>query len=271
MRKEQLHVVSFSGGKDSTAMLLRMIELGMPIDIILFCDTGLEFPALYEHIQKVERYIDRKVTVIRADETFEYLFGEKEVNRRADSSVTQRYGNRPGYGWAGPRQRWCTEKLKNSPRNKFLRQLRKEYEVIEYVGIAADEKYRLVRKNNQRENCRHPLVEWGMTEADCLNYCYERGFDWGGLYNHFSRVSCWCCPLQSLQDCRQLYLHFPNLWSQLREWDNSTWRDFKAGWSVEKLEKRFDFEEQWQKTGKPLKGKAFYSALKEYLGGIDDA
>lgn len=49
----EYHVVSFSGGKDSTAMLLKMTELGKPIDCILFCDTGLEFPAMYEHIKSV--------------------------------------------------------------------------------------------------------------------------------------------------------------------------------------------------------------------------
>ena len=36
-------------------------------------------------------------------------------------------------------------------------------------------------------------------------------------------------------------------------------------YSVLELEKRFDFEEEWQKAGKPLKSKAFYSALKDYL------
>ena len=40
------HVVSFSGGKDSTAMLLRMLELGMPVDEIIFCDTTVEFPQM---------------------------------------------------------------------------------------------------------------------------------------------------------------------------------------------------------------------------------
>ena len=45
----------------------------------------------------------------------------------------------------------------------FLRQLREKYDIIEYVGLAADEGYRLERENNQRENNRHPLVEWGMT------------------------------------------------------------------------------------------------------------
>jgi len=42
-----MNIVSFSGGKDSTAMLLRMIELDMSIDKIIFVDTGLEFPELY--------------------------------------------------------------------------------------------------------------------------------------------------------------------------------------------------------------------------------
>ena len=46
-----------------------------------------------------------------------------------------------------------------------------------------------------------------------------------------------------------------------------TWRNFRADYSVFELEKRFDFEEEWQKAGKPLKSKAFYSALKDYLRG----
>lgn len=55
MEKTIFNVVSFSGGKDSTAMLLKMIEEKIDIDCVLFCDTGLEFPQMYEHIDKVER------------------------------------------------------------------------------------------------------------------------------------------------------------------------------------------------------------------------
>lgn len=44
------HIVSFSGGKDSTAMLLKMIENNMQIDDIIFLDTTVEFPEMYEHI-----------------------------------------------------------------------------------------------------------------------------------------------------------------------------------------------------------------------------
>jgi len=54
---EQKHIVSFSGGKDSTAMLLRMLENGMKIDEIIYCDTTKEFPNMIEHIEKVKKYI----------------------------------------------------------------------------------------------------------------------------------------------------------------------------------------------------------------------
>ena len=70
--KKDYNVVQFSGGKDSTAMLLHMIELNMPIDEIIFCDTGLEFPEMYEHIEKVEKYIGRKITRLKHEKSFEY-------------------------------------------------------------------------------------------------------------------------------------------------------------------------------------------------------
>ena len=74
MEKPKLHIVSLSGGKDSTAMLLRMLEEGMPVDIILFCDTGLEFDAMYKHIDKLEKYIGIPITRLKGKDSFEYLF-----------------------------------------------------------------------------------------------------------------------------------------------------------------------------------------------------
>ena len=66
MNKPDLHIVSLSGGKDSTAMLLRMLEEKMPVDIILFCDTGLEFDAMYKHIDKLGKYINQPITRLKA-------------------------------------------------------------------------------------------------------------------------------------------------------------------------------------------------------------
>ena len=91
------------------------------------------------------------------------------------------------------------------------------------------------------------LVEWGWTEADCLQYCYDKGFDWGGLYNIFKRVSCWCCPLKSLNELRQLRHNFPDLWATLLDWQHKTWRKFRADYSVDELEERFAKEDEYEK------------------------
>lgn len=44
--KKYKKIVMFSGGKDSTAMLIKMIEEGQKIDKIVFADTMLEFPEM---------------------------------------------------------------------------------------------------------------------------------------------------------------------------------------------------------------------------------
>lgn len=269
--KPVFNLVSLSGGKDSTAMLLAMIERDEPIDMILFCDTGLEFPAMYRHLEKLNEHIrDRlgmEITVVQPEYPFEYYFKDIPIDRKPDSPVVQKYGEQPnGYGWAGSRMRWCTSRLKDMPRERFLRPYREKYDIYEYVGIAADEQYRLERKRNQDEKHIHPLVEWNMTEADCLQLCYDYGYDWEGLYEHFKRVSCWCCPLQSLDELRELYRNFPELWQQLQAWDDITWRNFRADYSVAELKIRFDMEAEWLKCGKSIRSREFYSELRKRLG-----
>ena len=271
--KKDLFVCSCSFGKDSLAMLLRLLESGMPVDIILFNETGLDFPEMEEHIRKVEEYIkkytDIGITRLKPEHPFEYYFFDVPIHHRKKTKFNERLGtdSHNGFSWPGPKMRWCTDRLKTRPRTQFLRDYRKEYNIIEYVGIAADEEYRLRRKINDRENKRYPLVDWGMTEADCLQYCYDRGFDWGGLYEKFSRVSCWCCPLQSLPELRVLYYEFPEHWEQLKKWDNETYGQFRIDYSVEDLEKRFDLEDEWRAAGREPKGKAFFTELRERLEG----
>lgn len=64
---ENKHIVSFSGGKDSTAMLLFMVENNYQIDEIIFLDTGMEFPQVYDNIDKVEKYIGIPITRLKAE------------------------------------------------------------------------------------------------------------------------------------------------------------------------------------------------------------
>lgn len=232
MEKTKKYIVSLSGGKDSTAMLLKLIENNEPIDEIIYCDVGKEFPQMYDHIAKLEKYIGQKITVLKSEKNYDYYMFDHIKTK--GKNIGQK-----GYSWAGIKQRWCTSKLKTDVIQKYLKEKYGKNEVIQYVGIASDETKRI--KNDPK--IIYPLVEYKMTEQDCLEYCYSKGFDWGGLYKIFKRVSCWCCPLQSLNELRKLRKYFPNLWEELREMDKRTYRQFRADFSVEELEERFAKEE----------------------------
>ena len=262
--KPKLHVVSFSGGKDSTAMLLRMIEENYPIDIILYCDTGLEFPEMEEHIRKVEEYIGREITVIKSEKDFMYYATEHIKTVRSIKVPGYKPGDtRQGYGYPSVFSRWCTRILKLDVIDKYLKELRKNYDIIEYVGIAADEPKRIKNDSNKH----YPLVNWSMTETECLKYCYDKGFDFGGLYEIWDRVSCWCCPLQSLDDLRKLKDYRPHLWKKLREMDekfkNTARPDFRFTISLTDIERRFEVEDEFIAQGKKLRTKEFFQALKD--------
>ena len=109
------------------------------------------------------------------------------------------------------------------------------------------------------------MVEWGWTEQQCLNYCYDKGFNWDGLYEKFRRVSCWCCPLQSLSELRVLRREFPERWEELKDMDRRAHSQFRADYSVEELDKRFAFEQERQKQGLSITNRDFYKELKTFL------
>ena len=227
------HIVQFSGGKDSTAMLLMMLERGMPIDDIIFCDTTMEFPGMYDHIAKVERYIGRKVTRLKPPHDFIYYFAQRPKTRGKNKGKC-------GYGWPRMWQRWCTRLLKKEPTQRYLKSAG---DYTQYIGIAADEPKRHV---NIPQNTVHPLYDWGITEKMALQYCYNHGFNWGGLYEQFRRVSCWCCPMQRISELRSLRKFHPDLWQKLLEMDKMVKYDFRPDWSVQKLEYRFAMEDRQQ-------------------------
>jgi 3'-phosphoadenosine 5'-phosphosulfate sulfotransferase (PAPS reductase)/FAD synthetase len=264
MEKQNYIVACFSGGKDSTAMVLRMIELGEHIDEVVCCDTYKEFPAMYRHIDKVKKIIENagiKFTMLRATRTFDELMFEYEPKRRKTNEVQTK-----GKGWATARIRWCTGELKKDVVRRYFNELVKSHNIIECVGIAADEEYRMKRVSNQQSNKRHPLIEWGWTEKECLDYCYAKGFDWEGLYKKFKRVSCWCCPLKGLSELRALRTHCPDLWAELHEMDKKSRNSFKQNYSVEDFEKRFAFEEERQAQGLSITNREFHRELKKRLG-----
>lgn len=220
----QYHVVSLSGGKDSTAMLLMMLERGMPVDEVVWFDGGWEFPEMVAHIERLEVDAGIEVTRLRPGRPFDWWMLSRVRSRGPRKGEA-------GYGWPRPNARWCT-KIKTDAIDRHIKARAGGRQVVQYVGIAADEASRC-------KGLRYPLVEWGVTEGEALAHCRARGYDWGGLYGLFDRVSCWCCPLQSLDELRALRRGFPDLWSRLLDMDERSPNDFRVGWPAARLEERF--------------------------------
>lgn len=233
------HIVNFSGGKDSTAMLLMMLEKNIPIDDVIFCDTGMEFPEMLEHIKKVEEYIGREITTLKAAQgDFKYFMFEHKKTKG-------KHQERLGYGWPTASVRWCTGFLKRDVVNEFLHKKYPKEKCINYIGIAYDEFPRIKNKSQwYLSTRRYPLIDWRVREKQALEYCYFKGFHWSGLYEKYDRLSCWCCPLQSLKELKMLYLHFPDLWECLKEMDGRSFNSFRVDYTLTELEDRFKEEEK---------------------------
>ncbi len=235
------HVVSFSGGKDSTALLLLMLEKGMPVDRVVNVDTTKEFPEIYEHIENVKRYISPvQIETIKID--YDYWFSE-HVKTKGKMIGTR------GYGWPDFRNRWCTALKRlafqrcvygtgQSESRKRGRGKRIVTDVIEYHGIAFDEMER-TKKNADGRDIRYPLIDWQMREVDALEYCYSKGFDFGGLYKYFKRVSCYCCPLSSMSELRYTFLKHRDLWENMLNMDKKSFRTFRSNCSLDQLTELF--------------------------------
>ena len=120
---------------------------------------------------------------------------------------------------------------------------------ISYIGIAVDEKHR-VKNNTEDKGYRYPLIEWGWTEQDCLEYLKNKGLQ-NPLYDKFDRLGCWWCPKQSTKSLRILYNDYPKLWEKMLKLDKEIKevnpdRQFKPNVSLEQLDKKFK-EENWIK------------------------
>ena len=271
MSKKPDLVPSVSGGKDSTAVLILLKQkklLHRVADIVVF-DTGWEFPQMHEHWQQLEKYIGRRFTYLRprpepgytgGKSPFDWQFSELPIGPKGSDDVKQ-YGR----GWAHPRRRWCTGR-KQEALDRHLKSLADHHGVglplIKLIGFAADEVHRAdqmiaehekrsgkTRRSSERFfDVDFPLINYNLTETDALQLCYDAGFYWGGLYEHFDRLSCFCCPLQGIGELKTLRRFYPDMWAKMLEmesWlpEHGHQRRFNGKLTVSDLEKRFTTED----------------------------
>ena len=200
------YIASISFGKDSLAMLLKLIEKQCQLDEVIFYDTGMEFKAIYD--------IRDKIKILLKDKNIKYTELKPEIpfiDKMLNIKVHKRDGSiQFGYGICGGICRWGTTE-KNRTIEKYLKE---EYgqDYKEFIGIAYDETTRIEKERNEYKLL--PLVDWKTTEKDCLQYCYNKGFYWEEngvrLYDILDRVSCWCCANKNKKELENMRIYLPN-------------------------------------------------------------
>ena len=146
--------VAFSGGKGSTALAL-LFPNATPV----FADTGWEHGPVYEHIAKFEQVTGRQVVRI--------------INEKYPGGIPQYIRHSKFFPSHGAR--YCTDKFKTQPMNKYLSD-RLPAELL--IGLRADEPEEM-RPGNLSEidglTIRYPFREMGIRLADVLRICL--GYD----------------------------------------------------------------------------------------------
>ena len=229
------YIASVSFGKDSLAMLLLLIDKQYRLDEVVFYDTGMEFEAIYDIRDKVKELLEKrgiKYTELKPKEPFLYKMLEKEVHKR-DGSIQK------GYGLCGGKCRWGTTD-KNKAIEKYLKeQYGQDYR--EYIGIAVDETRRIEKERNEHKLM--PLVDWKMTEKDCLEFCYKQGYEWNEngirLYDILDRVSCWCCANKNKKELENMFKYLPEYYLKNVELLKQIRNNNKKGIVVDKAKEQF--------------------------------
>jgi hypothetical protein len=236
--------ISISGGKDSQAMALALVELhrakGWTGDV--FCITAdlgsIEWPETAAHVQKIADMAGVELITVRRTD------GRGMVEhwvKRGETMAARGQQPRP---WSGPgKARFCTSDMKRDPIDSYLR---KYSHVVCAVGIRhaesparakapAFEKRSRIVTQTRRAWTWNPLVEW--STLDVLRQC---GHTWADLRDRQlayqsgkteqalagwslhpayvygnERLSCQFCVLGSLNDLRNGARHNPELLEEL--------------------------------------------------------
>lgn len=254
MKNFSYYTLSFSGGKDSLALFLKILEEGVKLDEVVTVDLGDEYDAIYDVLLYVKSICVRehiKFTVLTIPETKEYLdFKERTGIKISMFEFLVFYhmkaNGKKGYGWCG-KQRWGTS-IKKQILNNYYQSL--DRFIIEYVGIAADEVHRIDIKDHKNYAKAYPLIKWNMKESDCLEYCYQYNVQWieNGirLYDILDRVSCKHCQQKNLKELSNIRKYLPTLWESFKDWQERIPYSYRSdGSTIFDLDKRF-FDESCQ-------------------------
>lgn len=172
-KSEGRHILSLSGGKDSTALAILMRDKVPDLEYV-FCDTEKELPETYDYLGRLEAFLGKSINVIKRPGGFDDIYESR--NRFLPS----------------PQARWCTEYLKIRPFEQYVGDER----CFSYVGIRADENRKGYISTKSSVMPQYPLIELGITKADVLRILKESGLGLPSYYSWRSRSGCYFCFFQ---------------------------------------------------------------------------
>lgn len=197
-----IHLASFSGGKDSTAVLCWLRERGIEFTAV-FCDTGWEHPLTYAYLEEInQQLLDGKLVTVKSAKYDGFV--DLVVKR---SRVP------------GAKSRFCTQELKVFPLHTYIETL--DDDVTVYQGVRADESFSRSRMT-EREYLNdaggywveRPLFRW--TAKECFDLAKRHGVKPNPLYlMGAGRVGCWPCIMVSLRELKNLLKTTPEIRQRL--------------------------------------------------------
>lgn len=186
-----LHIAGVSGGKDSVAQLIVAKEHNEPLDEAVYCEVMFsdtisgELPEHRDFIYlKVKPFVEDVLQV-----PFVILRSKKNYLDVFNHVISR--GERAGkiHGFAIPSMCAINRDCKIPPITKYWKS--KGTDVVQYVGIAADEPERLERLRGTNQISL--LEKYGITERQAFDICREHGL-LSPIYAFAQRNGCWFCP-----------------------------------------------------------------------------
>ena len=196
--KDKEIIVSVSGGKDSTAMCLNLLEQGYTKNQFrrVFANTGWEHSGTYDYLDELEKTIgkiERVQAVIEVKEEDQSFLQEIESEIGQSNMIRTILKNRmfpSGYA------KFCTRTLKLNPLGDFFDSI--EGDMVNVVGIRKEESHARSKMEewewNEYFDCytHRPLIDW--TEKDVIDIHHRFNLAPNGLYlNGSHRVGCYPC------------------------------------------------------------------------------
>lgn len=244
------HLVNVSGGKDSTAVYLRALELGRPFRAV-FADTGHEHEWTYEFVDRLaERTGGPKVEVVRADFARQ-MAGKREYIAKhwpqegiapeivqAAIDALQPTGN-PYLDlciwksrFPSRRAQFCTEELKTLPIiTQVVLPMLKAGPVLQWLGIRADESQKRAKQPrwNRHESGSYlwrPIFDWRVSDVWAIHA--KHGLQPNPLYLHgMGRVGCMPCINCTKGEFNAIVRQFPEHMERLQRWEEIVGRASK--------------------------------------------